>query len=123
MAIYKIYEALQADPLIREKVGKRIKFYEYPDTGDVSGARIIIDPLDTPIPDDYADDKWLTEDFLYQVEVWSKSEADTKAIAGRIRKVMWSINFRQNGGGMDEWDKETGIYRDARRYRGKVYVN
>lgn len=123
MVIYKIYDALRADPLIRDKVGNRIKFYEYPATGDVTGPQIIIDPLDSPMAADFADNKFLTDDYLYQIEVWSKSMADTKAIANRIRIAMWHINFRQNGGGMDEWDKDTGIYRDARRYRGKVYVN
>ena len=121
--IYKIYDALKVDPLIQEKVGNRIKFYEYPSTGDITGPIIVIDPLDTPIPSDYADNKWLTEDYLYQIEVWSKSLEDTKMIADRIRQVMWSINFGQSGSGVDEWDKDTGIYRDARRYRGKVYVN
>ena len=123
MAINKLYDALMADPLIQQKVGKRIKFYEYPATGDVSGVRIVIDPLDSPTASDFADNKWLTEDYLYQIEVWSKSMTDTRTIADRIRKVMWSINFRQYGGGLDEWDKETGIYRDARRYRGKVYID
>jgi hypothetical protein len=120
--INKIYDALKADPLIQEKVGNRIKFYEYPSTKNVSGPVIVIEPLDTPIPSDFADNKWLTDDYLYQIEVWSKVMSDTKSIAERIRQVMWSINFGQSGGGIDEWDKDFGIYRDARRYRGKVYV-
>jgi len=33
---------------------------------------------------------------------------------------MWNFGFHQ-GTGPDEWDEETGIYRDARRYRGKLY--
>ena len=122
MVIYKIYEALNVDTLIQEKVGNRIKFYEYPENGDITGPIIVIDPLDAPLPADFADNKWLTEDYLYQIEVWSKTLADTKLIADRIRHVMWSINFGQSGGGVDEYDKDFGIYRDARRYRGKVYV-
>lgn len=122
MVIYKIYDALKADALIQEKVGDRIKFYEYSETGDVSGPVIIIDPIAPSMPADFADNQWLTEDYLYQIDVWSKSMSDTKDIADRIRKVMWSINFGQSATGPDEWDKDTGIYRDARRYRGKVYV-
>ncbi|MBM7605985.1 hypothetical protein JOC75_004013 [Metabacillus crassostreae] len=118
--IYKIYNALLEDPVIIEKVGTKIKFYEYPASGDVTSTHIIIDPLDVPIPSDYADNKWLTEDFLFQIEVWSLNLADTLEIAKQIRKIMWNLNFSQ-GSGIDEYDKDFGIYRDARRYRGKVY--
>lgn len=121
--IWKISDALLADPLIQEKVGSKIKFYEYPATGDVSGSYIIIDPLDVPRPSDYADNKWLTEDYLFQIEVWSKSLADRDAVAKQIRKVMLDkLGFVQSGGGVDEWEKDLNIYRDARRYRGKAYV-
>jgi hypothetical protein len=120
--IYKIYDALKVDEGILTKVGNRIKFYEYPATGDITGPVIVIDPLDTPIPSDFADNKWLTEDYFYQIEVWSKSLADTESIAKQIQSVMWKeFGFAQKGG-VNEWDKDTGIYRDARRYRGKVYV-
>ncbi|WP_026581023.1 DUF3168 domain-containing protein [Bacillus sp. J33] len=124
MMINKIYESFLADSLIQEKVGSRIKFYEYPSTTDlVKGPYIVIDPLDTPTPKDYADNKWLTEDHLFQIEVWSKSLADRDAVAKQIRKVMWDkVGFAQTGGGVDEWDKDLNIYRDARRYRGKSYV-
>ncbi|MBO1513260.1 hypothetical protein [Metabacillus bambusae] len=122
--IWKINDALKVDPIIIEKVGNRIKFYEYPSTGDLSGPYIIIDPLDTPIPSDYADNKWLTEDYLYQIEVWSKTLSDTQAIAKQIRKIMWdTLGFANYGGGVDEWDKDLNIFRDARRYRGKAYVD
>ncbi|WP_299090345.1 DUF3168 domain-containing protein [uncultured Metabacillus sp.] len=121
--IYKIYEALIADTLIQEKVGSRIKFYEYPATGDVTGPYIIIDPLGPPIPGDYADNEPLTDEYLYQVEVWSKSLSDTGIIAKQIRKVLRkNLGIPQYGTGVDEWDQETAIYRDARRYRGKEYV-
>lgn len=120
--LYKIYEALKADSLIQDKVGSRIKFYEYPETGNMKETYIIIDPLDTPKPSDYADDKWLTEDYLYQIEVWSKSLTDRDAVAKQIQILMWKeFHFRDTGGGVDEWDKDLNIYRDARRYRGKQY--
>lgn len=121
--IYKIYESLIADPLIQEKAGNRIKFYEYPSTENFAGTYVVIDPLDNPIPKDYADNKWLTEDHLFQIEVWSKSLSDRDAVAKQIRQVMWEkLGFSQTGGGVDEWEKDLNIYRDARRYRGKVYV-
>lgn len=118
----KIYESLIADELILEKVGNRIKFYEYPEAGDVKGPCIVIDPLDVPLPSDFADNTWLKEDYLYQIEVWSKSLTDTQTIAKRIQQIMWDLGFGQNGG-MDEWDKDFNIYRDARRYRGQIYID
>ncbi|MRX70847.1 hypothetical protein GJU40_01530 [Bacillus lacus] len=122
--IYKIHEAFIADPLIASKVGKRIKFYEYPAAGDVSGPIIVIDPIAPPIPTDYADNDWLTEEYLFQIEVWSKSKTDTDAIAKRMQRIMWKeIGFGQSGSGVDEWDKDFGIFRDARRYTGKAYIN
>lgn len=122
--IYKIYEALKDDPLIIEKVDNRIKFYEYPSTDDIEkGSYIVIDPLDPPKPSDYADNEWLKEDYLFQIEVWSRSQTDRDLVAKRIQSIMWkTIGFANTGGGVDEWDKDLNIYRDARRYRGKVYI-
>jgi len=120
--IWKIYEKLIADPLISHHATGRIKFYEYPATGDFSRLYIIIDPLDVPKPSDFADNKWLTNDYLYQIDVWSNNLAITEAVAKKIQQIMWDeLNFGQTGG-MDEYDEDFKIYRDARRYRGKAYV-
>ncbi|TYR81115.1 DUF3168 domain-containing protein [Priestia megaterium] len=121
--LYAVYDALKTSTLIAEKVDKRIKFYEYPPTETMQGVYIVIDPLESPKPTDYADNKWLAEEYLYQIEVWSKSLADTQAVAKEVQRVLRNeLGFGQYGGGVDEWDKETGIYRDARRYRGKIYT-
>ncbi|WP_187442108.1 tail completion protein gp17 [Sutcliffiella horikoshii] len=122
--IYKIHDAFLADSFIQSKVNGRIKFYEYPAAGDVSGPCIVIDPIASPVPGDYADNQWLTDDYLFQIEVWSKSLEDTGSIAKQIRSVMWKVlGFSQTGTGVDEWDPDTGVYRDARRYRGKIYID
>lgn len=116
-----VYNELIADPYIKEKASGRIKFYDFPETSSVTMApNIIIDPLDVPLPKDFADDTWLTYDCLYQIEVWSKNRTNTRELSEQIGKVMWNFGFHQ-GTGPDEWDEETGIYRDARRYRGKLY--
>lgn len=121
---YQFYEAFKADTIIQEKVGDRIKFYEYPDTEDLKqGPIIVIDPLDPPLPSDFADNQWLTEDYLYQIEVWSRDRTDRNLIAKRIQNILWEqFNFGNYGGGVDEWDRDLEVYRDARRYRGKHYV-
>ncbi|GIN74030.1 hypothetical protein J14TS2_45050 [Bacillus sp. J14TS2] len=118
--IWTIYNELTADGVISDLIGNRIKFYEYPEPNDVKETHIIIDPLDPPKPGDFADDNWLTDDYLFQIDVWSKDMVARDLIANKIRHVMWQLNFRQIGG-MDEYDKEYDIYRDARRYRGKAY--
>lgn len=116
----KIYKSLVADDYIKDQTMGRIKYYKYPATGDVDKPYIIIDPLDVPLPKDFADNKWLTDDFLYQIEVWSNDRITTEKLAGKIRQVLWNIGFNQ-GSGVDEWDEDVGIFRNARRYRGKAY--
>lgn len=118
--IWDIYNALLADDVISDLVDDRIKFYEYPEAKDVKESHIIIDPIGVPTPDDYADDKWLTDDFMYQIDVWSNDMEVVSVIASKVRMIMWELNFKQKDG-MNEYDNDYGIYRDARRYRGKAY--
>ncbi len=121
MMIWEIYYKLLDDKYIESKAGNNIKFYEYPEAKDVEETHIIIDPLDVPKPDDYADNEWLTEDHLYQIDVWSKDMAERDEIAKRIQRIMWKeLSFRQVGG-LPEYDSDLDIYRDARRYRSKAY--
>lgn len=119
----KIYQGLISDALILEKVEERFKYYTYPETGDVSKPYIIIHPLAPPSPDDYADNQWLTEESLIQIDVWAKTRADKDLLGARIQQVMWKMGFGINGTGIDEYDESTGIYRDGRRYNCKVYTN
>lgn len=116
-----IYNALIASETIAEEAKGRIKYYEYPETGDVSGAYIIIDPLDAPLSADYADNTWLTWDCMYQIDVWTKDRKLTDSLMQEVHKALWNIGFHQSGGGADEWDKDTEIFRQAKRFRGKFY--
>ncbi|MGP9039816.1 hypothetical protein [Cytobacillus kochii] len=113
-----IYNALIKDSYIVEQASGRIKFYEYPESASLVDPFIIIDPLDVPKPSDLADDTWLTYDCLYQIEVWTKNRSITKELGKRVHQVLWNLGFRQNGG-LSEYDN--GIFRDARRFRGKLY--
>lgn len=121
--IWDIYNALLADDVISDLVSGKVKFYEYPEAKNMTETHVIIDPLDPPKPSDFADDKWLTDDYLYQIDVWSKDLEERDLIASTIRRVLWDdLNVRQFGGnGIDEYDKDYDIFRDARRYRGKKY--
>lgn len=111
-----IYQALIANPTIVNKVGNRIKYYEYPETADVTNPYIIIDPLDAPIPSVAGDNVWLVEEQIIQVDVWTKSRADKLLLGSLIREIMQSINYAQIGSGVDEYDSDVKIYRDGRRY-------
>ena len=117
----RIYEALSSDALIASKVETRIKYYTYPETGDVTKPYIVIDPLMPPRPDDYADNKWMTETHLIQIDVWAKTRADKDLLGNQIQLVMKNAGFYQSGSGVDEYDKDVQIYRDGRRYLGKFY--
>lgn len=115
----EIYNALIADNYIYEYCYGRIKYYQYPETGDVNAPYIVIEPLDSPLPTALADNEWLRLDYLVQIEVWSKNRKLTDSIAGRVREIMWDrFGFRQQSGPKEY---ESGIFRDARRYSGTLY--
>lgn len=120
--VYKkliVNDYIKSQTYIRETDDYRIKFYEYPETGDITGPYIIIDPLDDGKPVNYADNKWTKLDFLLQVEVWSSNRKTTLHLSQTIRDLMWSeLGFHQIKG-PNEYDK--GIYRNANRYRGTLY--
>lgn len=118
----KIYNALLDDVYVLEKVSNRIKFYEYPEAKSMTETHIIIDPLDVPDPGTFADDTWLTDDYLIQIDVWSKSMEERNLIASKIREILWDkLNLEQLPSGIDEYNKEFNIFRDGRRYRGLQY--
>lgn len=119
----KIYEALRSDAFILEKVEERFKYYTYPETGDVKKPYIIITPLSPPDPGDYADNHWLTEESLIQIDVWAKTRLDKDLLGAQIQNVMWSMGFGKSGTGIDEHDKEVDIFRDGRRYNCKIYTH
>lgn len=117
--LVEIYDILLENEYIKEHAEGHIKFYEYPQVKEVDNPKIIIDPIDTSTPSDYADDNWLTYDYTIQIEVWSKDRKKTDEIANEIRNVMWEkLGFHQKAGPKGF---EDGVFRDARRYRGKIY--
>ncbi|WP_117161341.1 DUF3168 domain-containing protein [Paraliobacillus sp. X-1268] len=114
-----VYNHLITDDFIKSKAFERIKYYEYPETGDVDNPFIIIDPLDGGEPINFADNTWTKIDFLIQIDVWSHNRLETLNLANAIRNVMWNkFGFAQRPG-PKEYDQ--GVFRDARRYRGFLY--
>lgn len=120
--LWKINNALLEDKYILEKVKNRIKFYEYPEAKSMIETHIIIDPLDVPNPEDFADDIWLTDEFLIQIDVWAKDMEERNTIANKIRTILWDkLSLEQLPGGVDEYNSEYDIFRDGRRYTGRQY--
>lgn len=123
MMIWDIYNALKDDDLIKGIVKENIKFYEYPEVKSLTDTHVIIDPLYPPNPDDFADNVWLSNIQLFQIDVWSKSMTDRDIVASKIQFLLWEkLNLEQIPNGIDEYDKDYDIFRDARRYRVKKYV-
>lgn len=116
----QIYDMLMADKAIQSLVEDRIKLHEYPPTENMEGVYIVIDPLDVPRPSEHADDEPRASRYLFQIEVWSQEMDHTDLVAKRVAELMRSLNFGQ-GPGIDEWDSELNIFRDARQYHGQFY--
>ncbi|KPH76072.1 hypothetical protein [Oceanobacillus caeni] len=114
-----IYNHLIADEYIKEQAFGRIKYYEYPETGDVINPHIVLDPLDDGSPINFADNTWTKLDFLIQIDVWTKNRTITLNLANTIRDTMWNeLGFKQIKG-PNEYDE--GVFRKADRYRGTLY--
>ena len=114
----EIYTALCADQLISENVTEeRIKFYEAPETLDVSKPFIIIDALSPQTSANFAANKVVSKQFSYQINVETPDRVLTKRISRSVSYIMRNLDFGQLNGGLDTYFKETKRYVDARRYR------
>ncbi|WP_145349686.1 hypothetical protein [Staphylococcus epidermidis] len=125
----KIYEAIINNEEIMKLVPKNnIKFFDYPNAQEIKDIVIVIDPLDTPKPDDFADNDNLTYEYLYQIDVFVKQN---RGINGRvlsdrlvflIQRMMWEVlGFGETSSIKPEYIKEFNIYRQAKRFEGKQY--
>lgn len=114
-----IYGHLMSNDYVKEQAFNRIKYYEYPETGNVDNPFIILDPLDDGQPINFADNTWTKLDFLIQVDVWTPNRLTTLYLSNTIRDVMWSeLGFKQIKG-PSEYDE--GVFRKADRYSGTLY--
>ncbi|MBK5497414.1 DUF3168 domain-containing protein [Peribacillus sp. TH14] len=115
-----IYNQLISNELIVSLCEDRIKFYEYPETGDANKPFIVIDPLDVPVPTVYASNEYHANEYLYQIDVESTNRLLVKEIQAEIKKELKKLGFGQLKDGLDEYFKETKRYVDARRYQGLI---
>src|SRR5699024_6153669 len=120
----KVYKIIKDDEVVRSYVesetdGLRIRYFEYPETADMSGSWIVLESIINALPSGVSVDTWVYYDYLIHIEVWSRKREYNLIIANRIRDLLWDkLKFKQNDD-TDEYD--LGIYRDARRNEGQLH--
>ncbi|EOV3192909.1 DUF3168 domain-containing protein [Listeria monocytogenes] len=116
-----IYTTLSKNDIIHTTCEERIKYYDFPSTGDSNKTFLLIIPLDVPVPTNFSSNEAVWEDFLVQIDVQSDDRLIVKQIQEEVRKEMKRIGFGQLAGGLDEYFPETGRFVDARKYSGLPY--
>ncbi|EAA0403555.1 TPA: DUF3168 domain-containing protein [Listeria monocytogenes] len=116
-----IYTTLSKNDIIHTTCEERIKYYDFPSTGDSNKTFLLIIPLDVPVPTNFSSNEAVWEDFLVQIDVQSDDRLTVKQIQEEVRKEMKQIGFGQLAGGLDEYFPETGRFVDARKYSGLPY--
>ncbi|EKY5045474.1 DUF3168 domain-containing protein [Listeria monocytogenes] len=116
-----IYTILSKNDIIHTTCEERIKYYDFPSTGDSNKTFLLIIPLDVPVPTNFSSNEAMWEDFLVQIDVQSDNRLIVKQIQEEVRKEMKQIGFGQLAGGLDEYFPETGRFVDARKYSGLPY--
>ncbi|EHQ8458336.1 DUF3168 domain-containing protein [Listeria monocytogenes] len=116
-----IYTTLSKNDIIHTTCEERIKYYDFPSTGDSNKTFLLIIPLDVPVPTNFSSNESTWEDFLVQIDVQSDNRLTAKQIQEEVRKEMKQIGFGQLAGGLDEYFPETGRFVDARKYSGLPY--
>ncbi|EAC4520928.1 DUF3168 domain-containing protein [Listeria monocytogenes] len=116
-----IYTTLSKNDIIHTTCEERIKYYDFPSTGDSNKTFLLIIPLDVPVPTNFSSNEAMWEDFLVQIDVQSDNRLIVKQIQEEVRKEMKQIGFGQLAGGLDEYFPETGRFVDARKYSGLPY--
>lgn len=125
----KIYEAIIDNKEIMNHVQKNnIKFFDYPNAQEIRDVVIVIDPLDTPTPSDYADNDNLTYEYFYQIDVFVKQKqgVNGRVLSDRLvfllQRMMWEVLcFGETSSIKPEYIKEFSIYRQTKRFEGKQY--
>ncbi|EAC3673329.1 DUF3168 domain-containing protein [Listeria monocytogenes] len=116
-----IYTTLSKNDIIHTSCEERIKYYDFPSTGDSNKTFLLIIPLDVPVPTNFSSNESTWEDFLVQIDVQSDNRLMVKQIQEEVRKEMKQLGFGQLAGGLDEYFPETGRFVDARKYSGLPY--
>lgn len=124
-----IYNVISIDPIVLNSVEKRnIKFNEYPEVSSIDSPYIIIDEVDDPLPEEYADNDNLALSYLVQVDVYTKVKSGVNArklrdeLSYRISRILKEqLGMTNTSNAKPEYDRDYKLYRSARRYKGVFY--
>lgn len=123
----EMYTAFTNDSEISEHV-KSIRFFDYPNANDVVNPIIVIDDLTTPIPTDYADNDYLSQINIYQIDLFIKQNNTTNgrllsnSLILRIQRIMWEqFGFHVSMSGKPEYIKDFNLFRTTISFTGKNY--
>ncbi|ASE37788.1 hypothetical protein CD039_01650 [Staphylococcus argensis] len=125
----RIYKLMLDNEKIMKSVNKNaIKFYDYPNAQEITDVSIVIDPIDTPKPEDFADDDNMTYEYLFQIDVFVKQKSGINGrlladdLIFQIQRMMWDVlGFGETSSIKPEYIKDFKIYHQAKRFEGKQY--
>ncbi|WP_337227952.1 hypothetical protein [Staphylococcus succinus] len=123
----EMYNAFKSDSEISKHVSS-IRFADYPNANDVTNPVIVIDDLTTPIPGDFADNEYLTYQFIYQVDLFVKQNMNengrllSNRLILRIQTIMWEqFGFPVSASGKPIYNKEFNLFTQSISFTGKIY--
>lgn len=125
----KIYKAITDNQEIMNNVNKNdVKFYDYPNAQEIKTTCIVIDPIDTPKPSDFADDDNMTYEYLFQIDIFVKQNTgiNGRVLSDRLvfllQRIMWEqLGFGETSSIKPEYIKDFKLYHQAKRFEGKQY--
>lgn len=94
-----------------------VKSYKIPETATIEPPYIILVPIND-LPTDYADNQSLADEYTVQVDCYDKEKPATP-LARAVREAMSTIDMKQ-GTPVFSYDEARQIFRDGRRYQGKL---
>lgn len=111
-----IYQHLINDVDVMRLIGTKENVFKYhvPEEFREVPPIVRLSPI-SEIPTEYADNEQLAWDVILQIDIWDFS--NPREIAMAINKSMKKINFKQSTPTF-EYDPDTYLIRDGRRYRG-----
>ncbi|API92716.1 MULTISPECIES: DUF3168 domain-containing protein [unclassified Virgibacillus] len=115
------YQLLINDKELMSLIGSTDKVFKYhvPEEHREKPPIIRLYPI-SELPTEYADNKQLGWDCILQIDVWDSQRA--RKIALKINELMKTIDFKQSTPTY-EFDEETYLIRDGRRYRGVILAD
>ena len=123
----EMYTAFNADDLLAEHI-QDIKFFDYPNANDINVPIIVIDDLTTPIPGDFADNDYLSHQYIYQIDIFVKQNNSVNGrllsnrLILRVQEIMWNeFGFHITSAGKPDYLKDFNLYRSTVSFTGKIY--